>query len=100
VAEAPLLELGVAPGGLGRPISLFSPILREPSLMLEVVDLNGSGAATLESFYIDLSTTEKINKWYGKQYLFALGADHDILSSCGEVGSVVRAVSERYWRAD
>ena len=54
MAEAPLLELGVAPGGLGRPISLFSPILREPSLMLDVVDLNGSGAATLESFYVDI----------------------------------------------
>jgi hypothetical protein len=74
VAEAPLLELGVAPGGLGRPISLFSPTLREPSLMLAVVDLNGSGAATLESFYVGLST-ESTKKWYEK-YLLALGADH------------------------
>jgi hypothetical protein len=63
VAEAPLLELGAAPGGLGRPISLFSPILREPSLMLVVVDLNGSGAATLESFYVGLSTMERTKKW-------------------------------------
>jgi len=53
----PLLELGPALGGLGRPISLFSPILREPSLMLVVVDWNGSGAATLESFFSHLVQT-------------------------------------------
>ena len=32
--------------------------------MLDVVDLNGSGAATLESFYIGLSTMDGIKKWY------------------------------------
>jgi hypothetical protein len=60
--------------------------------MLAVVDLNGSGAATLESFYVGLSTTESTKKWYEKQYLFALGADHDILSSCGAVVQRLRAV--------
>ena len=35
----------------GRVKSLFSPILRLPSLMLEEVEVNGSGAATLDSFY-------------------------------------------------
>jgi hypothetical protein len=32
--------------------------------MLAVVDLNGSGAATLESFYVGLSTMESTKKWY------------------------------------
>jgi len=35
----------------GRVKSLFSPIFRLPSLMLEEVEVNGSGAATLDSFY-------------------------------------------------
>ena len=68
--------------------------------MLAVVDLNGSGAATLESFYVGLSTTESTKKCHKKQYLFTLGADHDMLSSCGEVTGVVRFSVERRWRAD
>lgn len=31
--------------------------------MLAVVDLNGSGAATLESFYVGLSTMESIKTY-------------------------------------
>lgn len=31
-------------------MSLFSPTFREPSLMLDEVDVNGSGAATLDNF--------------------------------------------------
>jgi hypothetical protein len=45
-------------------MSLFSPILREPSLMLAVVDLNGSGAATLESFWVVLAQLEQRGKFY------------------------------------
>ena len=43
-------------------MSLFSPTLREPSLMLAVVDLNGSGAATLESFWVVLAQLERRKK--------------------------------------
>lgn len=32
--------------------------------MLDVVDLNGSGAATLESFYGSLSIMKSTKKWY------------------------------------
>src|SRR5438132_745838 len=35
----------------GRPSSLFSPTLREPSLMLVELAVNGSGAASFDSFY-------------------------------------------------
>jgi hypothetical protein len=34
----------------GRLNNLFSPILREPSLILLDVDVKGSGAATLDNF--------------------------------------------------
>jgi hypothetical protein len=35
----------------GRPSSLFSPTLRDPSLMLVELAVNGSGAASFDSFY-------------------------------------------------
>lgn len=48
------LELELAPPELGPafglPISLFSPILRDPSLIADVVEVKGSGAANFESF--------------------------------------------------
>lgn len=44
----PPAELGPA---FGLPISLFSPILRDPSLIAEVVEVKGSGAANFESFW-------------------------------------------------
>lgn len=35
----------------GRDNNLFSPTFLEPSLMLVELEVNGSGAATLDSFY-------------------------------------------------
>lgn len=35
----------------GRLSSLFSPTLRDPSLILDELDVNGSGAASFDSFY-------------------------------------------------
>lgn len=46
--DEPPAELGPA---FGLPISLFSPILRDPSLIAEVVEVKGSGAANFESFW-------------------------------------------------
>jgi hypothetical protein len=51
LTENRFLEEEPAFNGCGRESTLLPPTFREPSLMLDDVDWNGSGAATFESFY-------------------------------------------------
>ena len=61
---------------LGRPISLFSPTFREPSLIAELDDEKGSGAATLDSFYV-YDQSEKIKQpEQHRLHFLAFFADH------------------------
>ncbi len=61
----------------GRDKSLFSPTFLDPSLMLVELEVKGSGAATLDSFYgYDKTSFEwRKNK---RTDCFTLLADHDV----------------------
>ena len=78
----------------GRLSSLFSPTLRDPSLILEELAVNGSGAATFDSFYrkgdgnVDMSNLKTIRIAQGL-YLLTLLAYH-----LGAKVSVVRVRSK------
>lgn len=54
--------------------------------MLAVVDLNGSGAATLESFYVGLSTMESTKTYENNTFSHLVQTIiYRVMSSCGSV---------------
>lgn len=59
----------------GRLNNLFSPTFLEPSLILEELEVNGSGAATLDSFWAGVYDLCCVNV-DDMGYLFALFTDH------------------------
>jgi len=62
----------------GRLSSLFSPTLREPSLILEELEVNGSGAAKFDSFYgYGINGRRQKRQRDRQTYLFTLLTDHD-----------------------
>jgi hypothetical protein len=63
----------------GRVSSLFSPTLRDPSLMLLDVEVKGSGAATLDSFCEDKSQFNKAKPPEVMAHRFTFLADHACL---------------------
>ena len=76
----------------GRDKSLFSPTLREPSLIACEVDLKGSGAASLDVFCNSVSNVHYAIEHDEFTYTFALFADHGggREKRCASVGVIGR----------